>query len=219
MIVTMFGMPLPVEDHAARACLAAMRMQECHADLRKRWSAEGRWPVAVQRMQTRIGLNTGEAVIGNMGSSVRFNYTMMGDTVNLAARCESGAKSYGVYIMVTEATMRKALLVLPDLRHRMLDCIVVKGRSEPVEVYELWDRTADPEQTTHCKQLYEAGLAFYFAGRWPEALEKFTSAKAYEPYITVSPTTPSAVMMQRCQDFIDNGGPADWTGAYTMLTK
>lgn len=218
-IVTMFGMPLPIEDHAAKACLAAVRMQECHAELRKRWALEGRWPVAVQRMQTRIGINTGEAVIGNMGSKVRFNYTMMGDSVNLAARCESGAKSYGVYTMVTGPTMEEALAVLPDLRHRKLDRIIVKGRSEPVDVYELWDRTTDPQQTENCKKLYDAGLAFYIEGDWKRALEKFALAEAYEPYKAVAATTPSAVLAKRCQDFIEHGGPEDWTGAYKMLTK
>ncbi len=218
-IVTMFGMPLPIEDHAAKACLAAVRMQECHADLRKRWEQEGRWPVAVQRMQTRIGINTGEAVIGNMGSKVRFNYTMMGDSVNLAARCESGAKSYGVYTMVTGATMQEALAVLPDLRHRKLDRIIVKGRSEPVEVYELWDRTTDPQQTANCKKLYEEGFALYVDGQWEAALEKFALAEAYEPNKSLALTTPSAVLAKRCQQFIEDGGPDNWTGSYKMLTK
>lgn len=218
-IVTMFGMPLPIGDHAAKACLAAIRMQECHAELRKRWELEGRWPAAVRTMQTRIGINTGEAVIGNMGSKVRFNYTMMGDSVNLAARCESGAKSYGVYTMVTGATMLEALEVLPDLRHRKLDRIIVKGRSEPVEVYELWDRTSDPQQTANCKKLYEEGFSLYVDGNWEAALEKFALAEAYEPNKAVALTSPSAVLARRCQDFIENGGPDDWTGAYKMLTK
>ena len=108
-------------------------------------------PKAVIGMRTRIGLNTGQAVIGNMGSEVRFNYTMMGDSVNLAARCESGAKAYGVYTMVTSEHSTEALTQGCELNYRMLDRIVVKGRSEPVEIYELWDASTDATASAKCK--------------------------------------------------------------------
>ena len=127
-IVMMFGMPLPVNDHAWRACVAALRMQERHKALRQRWVESGRWPEIVEQMRTRIGINTGEAVIGNMGSRVRFNYTMMGDSVNIAARCESSAKTYGVYTVVTEMTLTAALKTVPDLFYRKLDRVIFKGR-------------------------------------------------------------------------------------------
>ena len=117
-------------------------------------------------MRTRIGINTGFAVIGNIGSAMRFNYTMMGDSVNLAARCESGAKSYGVYIMTTASTLEEALRDGESLNYRKLDRIVVKGRSQSVEIYELWDGTVDLEMATACKSAYEAALERYFAGDW-----------------------------------------------------
>ncbi len=218
-IVMMFGMPLPIKDHAARACAAALRMQEQHAKLRHEWARSGQWPEVVEQMRTRIGINTGVAVIGNMGSRVRFNYTMMGDSVNLAARCESGAKSYGVYTMVTGATLRAALEQMPDLFFRKLDRIVVKGRTEPVEIFELWDRTVDREAAVRCRDLYDAGLQLYFKGQWAAALEQFSAAEAHEPSKTFAPTTPSAVLAQRCREFVENGGPADWDGAYRMQTK
>ena len=104
-IVAMFGAPIAQQDHAYRACVTVCRVQSRLAELRAKWQAEGdRWPESVWRMRTRVGLNTGRCVIGNMGSRTRFNYTMMGDDVNLAARMESGAKSWGVYTMCTEAT-------------------------------------------------------------------------------------------------------------------
>ena len=218
-IVTMFGMPLPVSDHAARACHAALRMQERHAQLRERWASSTRWPDEVVRMRTRIGLNTGPAVIGNMGSEVRFNYTMMGDNVNLAARCESGAKSYGVYTMVTATTLNEALKTLPDLFYRKLDRIVVKGRSTPVEIYELWDQTVDHERAAACKLAYEQALEMYFAGDWVAALERFRQAESHEPLAAVGSTSPSAVLAGRCQQFIRDGGPSDWCGVYSMQTK
>lgn len=218
-MVTMFGMPLPVKDHAARACIAAIRMQERHAQLREEWVQSGRWPETVLRMRTRIGLNTGTAVIGNMGCEVRFNYTMMGDSVNLAARCESGAKSYGVYTMTTANTLQAALAHGCKLTHRKLDRIVVKGRSEPVEIYELWDASIDVTTAARCKELYEAGLENYFAGRWEAALDCFTQSAKFEPCSAYAPTTPSVVLAGRCRAFIERGSPEGWSGAYQMETK
>jgi adenylate cyclase len=218
-IVTMFGMPYPVKDHAARACLSAIAMQERHSQLRKKWAESGDWPQDVVNMRTRIGVNTGIAVIGNMGSEMRFNYTMMGDSVNLAARCESGAKSYGVYTMVTASTLEAALREGAELNYRKLDRIVVKGRSQPVEVYELWDSSLDPSAAESCRSVYEAALEQYFAGQWGEALAGFEKCEALEPARTYAPTTPSAVLAIRCREFAVNGGPGEWDGAYRMTTK
>ncbi|MFP4069292.1 MAG: CHASE2 domain-containing protein [Opitutales bacterium] len=218
-IVTMFGMPLPIPDHAARACQSALRMQERHAELRARWAQAEGWPKQVLRMRTRIGINTGRAVIGNMGSRVRFNYTMMGDSVNLAARCESGAKSYGVYTMVTDATICEALKTLPDLFYRKLDRIVVKGRSQPVEVFELWDASVAQADARACRELYHAGLECYFAGDFDAAAAKFREALPHEPARRYAPTTPSTVLLARCEEFLANGAPERWDGAYRMRTK
>lgn len=218
-IVTMFGMPVPVADHAARACYSAIEMQERHAELRAQWAQSGEWPETVRKMRTRIGLNTGLAVIGNMGSEMRFNYTMMGDAVNLAARCESGAKSYGIYTMVTEHSLQAALADGAALHYRKLDRIVVKGRSQPVEIYELWEPSAWNEDAAACKQLYESALEHYFNGLWAQALVGFEAAEAHEPARAFAPTTPSAVLAERCRGFIQNGDPINWSGAYRMQTK
>ena len=218
-IVTMFGMPLPVTDHALRACLSALEMQDRHANLRAKWAKSGKWPECVLKMRTRIGLNTGHAVIGNMGSEMRFNYTMMGDSVNLAARCESGGKSYGVYTMVTETTLNAALADGAKLNYRKLDCVVVKGRHQPVELYELWDSSIDREATTNCKAAYEAALAHYFKGDWAVALAAFEASEALEPSIAFAPTTPSKVLAARCRQFILEGGPENWDGAFSLTSK
>jgi adenylate cyclase len=104
-IVAMFGVPLPTPDHALRACVAALRCQTRVSELRERLRQEGnRWPPLVQYLRMRIGLHTGKAIVGNLGTKTRFNFTMMGDNVNLAARMESGAKSYGVWTLCTDAT-------------------------------------------------------------------------------------------------------------------
>jgi adenylate cyclase len=218
-IVTMFGMPYPVEDHAARACRSAILMQKRHGELRARWSEEGKWPSDVLNMRTRIGVNTGEAVIGNMGSAMRFNYTMMGDSVNLAARCESGAKSYGVYTMVTADTLHAALNFGEVLSYRKLDRIIVKGRQKPVEIYELWDSTVDQSLVEPCRSAYEAALDAYFECKWEVALAGFDASLEYEPARAYAPTTPSAVLAARCREFIQDGAPENWDGAYRMTSK
>ena len=218
-IVTMFGMPLPVTDHALRACLSALEMQERHAELRAKWAKSGKWPECVLNMRTRIGLNTGYAVIGNMGSEMRFNYTMMGDSVNLAARCESGGKSYGVYTMVTETTLNAALAYGAMLNYRKLDCVVVKGRQQPVELYELWDSSIDREVTVNCKAGYEAALSHYFKGDWVVALAAFEASEMLEPSRAFAPTTPSTVLAARCRQFIAEGDPKNWNGAFILTSK
>lgn len=218
-IVTMFGMPYPVEDHAARACRSAISMQEKHAELRSYWSKEGKWPEKVTQMRTRIGINTGQAVIGNMGSEMRFNYTMMGDSVNLAARCESGAKTYGVYTMITEDTLNSALSFGEKLNYRKLDRIIVKGRILPVDIYELWDGTVDATLAETCKAAYEAALNAYIKGEWEAALAGFEACVAHEPARDYGPTTPSEVLAARCREFIEHGAAEAWDGVYRMTTK
>ncbi|MCB1226246.1 MAG: adenylate/guanylate cyclase domain-containing protein, partial [Verrucomicrobiales bacterium] len=148
-IVAMFGVPVVRPDHAYRACRSAVEMQLRLAELREKWCQDGVWPEVVTQMQTRIGMNSGDAVVGNMGSSKRFNYTMMGDSVNLAARCESGAKSYGVHIMITESTHQQATADGGDLAFRFLDQIVVKGRTQPVKIYEILGFSRDLPQSIH----------------------------------------------------------------------
>ena len=138
-VVAMFGAPIAQRDHAYRACLVALRVQARLAELRAKWREEGdRWPAVVAEMQTRIGLNSGPCVIGNMGSRTRFNYTMMGDNVNLAARMESGAKSWGVFTLCTEATRRACEQHAGDrVVFRPLGKIRVIGRAKPVAVFEV----------------------------------------------------------------------------------
>lgn len=219
-IVAMFGRPIPAKDHALRACRAAIKMQERHEKLRLAWKESGKWPDSVNNMRTRVGLNTGIAVVGNMGSEVRFNYTMMGDTVNLAARCESGAKSYGIYTMVTAATLEAALERDPDLQYRKLDRIIVKGRSEPVEVFELWDKITDINVFLKCRRIYEEALELYFAGDWTNALRGFEKSMEFEhAYLGHSQTIPSEVLAGRCREFLSNGAPERWDGVYRMVSK
>ena len=224
-IVGIFNAPAPLKNHALKACVATQLLHKRLAELRAKWASEGdKWPPIVSRMQMRIGLNSGFATVGNMGSEKRFNYTMMGDTVNLAARCESGSKSYGAYTMVTGETMRAAMAAGGDCVFRYLDKIIVKGRSEPAEVHEVVCLTADlgPE-TKHCLESYAQGMELYWKRDWDSAIDKFVESAGLEPNRPEknpdSPSTPSIVMLERCRALRGNPPPSDWDGVYRMTTK
>ena len=133
-IVAFYGAPVPVENHEYQACMTALEMNDKLDSLRNKWREEEGWPEIVHNMQHRIGLSSGEMVTGNMGSTMRMNYTMMGDTVNIAARLEASAKQYGIYIQVNESTYESAK---EQFEWRFLDYVRVKGRQLPVKVYEL----------------------------------------------------------------------------------
>jgi len=223
-IVGIFGAPVPVAQHALRGCVASLRMHQRQAELRAEWAASERWPELVHHMQTRIGLCTGEATVGNMGSFKRFNYTMMGDTVNIAARNESGAKSYGVYTMVAGETKAAAEAAGEDCLFRYLDKIVVKGRSQPLDVYEVvtFRRDVTPD-LARCLATYDEAMDHYLAQRWTAARKAFLAAAADEIHqpdpVTGIQTNPSHVLAARCLAWQANPPGADWDGRFVMTTK
>jgi len=170
------------------------------------------------------GLNTGPAVVGNMGSSTRFNYTMMGDTVNLAARCESGAKTYGVYNMVTEDTESLVSKQSNDIIFRFVDRIVVKGRSKAVGVYEIVGLRDELSQATlGCIETYEKAFKKYLMKEWDEALALFEQSSPIEPLrpgrnLGVS-INPSLLFIKRCQYMKQNPPIGEWDGVFVMDHK
>jgi len=227
-IVAMYGAPIPMEDHAYQSVRTALRMQEKQLELRDKWALEeekwGKCYDLVKQMQTRIGCNTGTATVGNMGALDRFNYTMMGDMVNLAARCESGAKAYGAYIMITEETKLAAEKLKDDIAYRYLDKIVVKGRSQPVSMYEPTGFMADlGQETQDCLDCFRQGIDKYLAQDWEGALKMFEKAKDLEPNKPgVTPgvkDNPSMILIDRCQIMKENPPGDDWDGVYVMTSK
>lgn len=225
-VVAMFGGLVPVTDHARRACEATAKMQMRQAELREKWRAQGdRWPALVHAMRTRIGLNSGVVVVGNMGSHHRFNYTMMGDAVNLAARCESGAKTFGAYSVATDATVSAAKAAGCECVFRLLDRIVVKGRTEPVEIYEIVALSSKhlPEGAVRCLELFAEGRAYYLRQEWDQALRCFEEAAPFEPLQPERDqgveANPSLLMQARCRKLSEHPPGADWDGIYRMTTK
>ncbi|MCX6970860.1 MAG: adenylate/guanylate cyclase domain-containing protein [Verrucomicrobia bacterium] len=201
-IIAMFGAPLACQDHAAAACRAAFALQAAQDRLRKRWTQEGKWPDLVERMQTRIGLHTGTAIVGNIGSELRFNYTMMGDTVNLAQRIEAAGSHYGAGILVSGETMLAATRSDSGLVFRNVDRVVVPGHVHPVDLHEfLGQGGAALEKNRNRIAVYEEAKSLYTRGLWAEAREVFLRALAEEPF----PDTrnPSSVMLARCERMRD----------------
>jgi adenylate cyclase len=224
-IVAMFGAPLPMKDHALRGCVASQRMQKMQRELCKKWQSEGaKWPERVFRMRTRIGLNTGHATVGNMGSTTRFNYTMMGDTVNLAARSESGAKAYGVYTMVVEETMKEARKFGDDCVFRFLDKMIVKGRTQPVTMYEIMGLKEDlSEDDFSCAEEYTRGIQKYLSQDWDAAINLFEASAQYEVWQPGRnegiATNPSLILIERSHQYKEDPPGDDWDGVYVMTSK
>jgi adenylate cyclase len=219
-IIAFFGAPMPMEDHAYQACLTALDMQNALGNLRKKWVSEGdKWPDIVHQMRMRIGINTGLITTGNMGSTIRKNYTMMGDAVNLAARLESAAKQYGIYTMISKATQE---LVKDQFETRQIDKITVVGKSEPVVVYELIapKGSLDPK-VVKMLDLFNEGLRLFYTQEWDKALTVLQEAHLLEPLKEIAPkgVTPSKKIIQYCEMYKSNPPGPDWDGVMSLTSK
>jgi adenylate cyclase len=206
-IMAFWGAPLPQEDHAARACLAALDNQSRLTSLREEFTRTGLPPV-----YARIGINTGEMIIGNMGSSQRFDFTVIGDSVNLASRLEGAGKEYGVSILISEETYRRAR---EEVEVRELDLLQVKGKELPVRIYELLARRGDlDEKREELRRIFTQSLTLYRRGHWAEAFASFQKALRLAPE-----DGPSRVFARRCQYFRENPPAAGWDGVYRLASK
>lgn len=250
-IVAFLGAPMELPDHALRACRVAIAMQNKLAELREKWSKEkrsqeeiqqlqhnlpsevwapeDRWPKIVHNMRMRIGINTGEIVVGNMGSSIRMNYTMMGDAVNLAARLEAGAKQYGIYTAVSEYTLFSEFenngnrgRVMDHVEARFIDRITVVGKTEPVKVYELCAMKGElTEKEKELFKVFNKGMEYYLKMEWDGAIEHFSESLKLERFPDAK-ITPSHVFLERCKEHKENPPvpPGEkWDGVYRMTKK
>ena len=217
-IVAFYGAPAPVDDHEYHACLTAVLMQERLSIMRDKWRGEGdRWPEIVHNMQNRIGINTGKMVTGNMGSTMRMNYTMMGDTVNLAARLESSAKQYGIYIQVANETYTPCK---DKFTWRDLDFVRVMGKTEPAQVYELIAVAGkETEQDKTILKAYHEALELYRSQDWDKAKDAFKVADELEDMFPGRKTNPSRVYIPRCDHWKTNPPGDDWDGVWTLTSK
>ena len=206
-IIAFFGAPVPYEDHALRACLVAIEMQQRLEEMRAEWKTMGKY-----ELYMRIGMNTGKMVIGNMGTKTRMDYTMIGDSVNLAARLEGVNKEYKTETMISGSTYER---VKGDIETRMLDTIRVVGRKEPEKIYEVLGRKGETSpQIRAILPLFNQGLQFYSNREWKEALACF------EKILQINENDgPSLTYRLRCIDYQFQAPPEDWNGIYDMASK
>ena len=194
-------------DHAAQACLAALEQQERLAGLR---------PVLREKygkdVVVRMGINSGSVTAGNMGSDKRFQYTVMGDAVNQAARLEPANKDYGTTIIIGETTYEEAKGMIEA---RLLDKLIVKGKTRPISIYELLARKGQlaPEKQ-NVVDLYQSALSLHWERKWQEALDCLDRALALDPG-----DGPSVTMRARIIKFQKNPPPATWGGEHERASK
>lgn len=202
-IIAFWNAPIDQPDHALRACRAAIRCQARLAELGPRFREKAGRPVTM-----RIGLNSGPAVVGNMGSSRRFDYTAMGDTINLASRLEGASKLYRIPILAGEETYRQ---VQDTLLAREVDTIRVVGKTRHVNVYEIVCEKgeASAEMAERLRVFAEAREA-YKSRAWDKAVELFGRVES-DPL--------AGLYIARLQSLRENPPPEDWDGVFSLKEK
>ena len=207
-VIAIFGIPFPHEDDPDRAVKAAIRMMNELREFNERLVRSGR-----QAIDIGIGLNTGHVISGNIGSPKRMDYTVIGDGVNLAARLESATKQYGAHILISQSCLDG---LKSSYRLRLVDNVVVKGKTEPVGVYELLDYHTDSSFPNMVEALviFRDGMESYRNGQWQKGRELF------EKVLSLNPKDKcSQVYIERCEYLLENGDPDSWDGIWVLSSK
>ena len=206
-IMALFGAPLDDPKHASLACYAALDCQVELARLREVWKRE-----RLPEIGARIGLNSGPCIVGNMGSEERMEYTVTGDSVNLASRLEGASKYYDTLILIGQRT---AELAKNDVEVREIDLLRVKGKKEPVVVFELLARKGQlDDKKRRVIDVYVEGLTAYKMRNFSAACTRFSEAVALDPS-----DGPSRVYLERSTNYRQMPPPAEWDGVYEMTSK
>jgi adenylate cyclase len=206
-VMAIFGAPVQRPDHARVACLTALEVQRVLDEYYARVEASG-----VPRFVTRIGLNSGRMIVGNIGHTKRLDYTAIGDTVNLASRLEGVNKVFGTRIIISESTYR---LSGGAVEVRELDLIRVKGKEQAIRIYELVAGRGDlTPQTREKLALFHEGIGLYRTKAFEKAAEQFRKVLAAAP-----DDGPAQTYVERCTELAHATLPEEWDGVYTMLSK
>ncbi|ARN85352.1 adenylate/guanylate cyclase domain-containing protein [Candidatus Nucleicultrix amoebiphila] len=211
-VMAFWGAPTPDRAQAIHACVAALKFKKRLLELNRKWKFEGK-----PELPTRIGIHTGEVIIGNVGSSDRLNYTALGDSVNLASRLEGVNKMYGTEIIISEEVYKE---VSAHALARPLDVVAVKGKNRGIKIYELIGLMGDDpvllpteEQTEFCK-LFTKAFQVYLEKRWDEAI------RIFQEIVTKFGQDQTAVMyIKRCKEFKKKAPPKDWDGVVHLKSK
>lgn len=206
-IMGIFGAPTPQADHAELAVKSALEMKRLLKTFNKKRIKHKRNPVRIG-----VGINTGDVVVGNIGSEQRLEYTAIGDAVNLASRLEGINKQYGTDIIISETTYLQAK---ESIEERELDKVRVKGKLEPVKIYEVMGNRGDLSvKCEKLRDLFTQGLAYYKQKEWNRAIRQFHRA------LEVIPSDPpSHLYIERCTMYQQNPPPESWDGIFEMTTK
>jgi adenylate cyclase len=205
MVMAFWGAPLDDPDHARHAVEAGIEMQERLKQIRLVFKLRG-WP----EIHIGIGINTGVMNVGNMGSEFRVAYTVMGDAVNLGSRLEGLTKQYGVGFVVSEFTRAQA----DEFLYRELDRVRVKGKAEPIRIYQPIGPLADqgPEILGEM-ELFHQALEHYQAQAWDQAEASLQSL------LEQAPCQLYQMYLERIHSFRQQPPPVDWDGVYSFQTK
>lgn len=205
-IMAIYGAPLDLPDHPFKACQSALEMIKELKRLNQKWIGEGKQP-----MDIGIGINTSPMMVGNMGSVQRFDFTVMGDSVNLGSRLEGANKSYKTNIIISEFTFER---VKNELACMELDSVRVKGKKQPVRIYNLiGDKDLSDIQETVINQFNQA-VSLYKERKWGAAIHIFENITVMDPSLYAA-----QVYIERCLELKKKPPSADWDGVYEMTTK
>ncbi|MDR2443223.1 MAG: adenylate/guanylate cyclase domain-containing protein [Deltaproteobacteria bacterium] len=206
-IMAVWGAPSSQPLHAVSACLSSLMQKTLMDQLNRELAASGK-----PNLFALMGLNTGQVIAGNIGSSHRLNYTVMGDTVNLASRLVPVNKLYKTTILASEATVN---LAKDKVCFRALDQVRVKGRKGSLKVYEVLAPMGGlDDKMAQCVNYFERALKHYWNRDFTGALARFEAALK-----TVPSDSPSLIMAKRCQGFISNPPGPDWDGVTILEAK
>ncbi len=204
-VMAFWGAPRIHPNHALAACKVALASRSRLAELNKKWQSEGKPTIEI-----RIGLHTGEAVVGNIGSHSRLNYTVMGDAVNLASRLEGLNKYYSTSILISQDTYRAA----PGIVARPLDVVSVMGKSQAVLVYELLNMDDSNPELVQLANVHSQAWEHYQAQDWEAAIAGFEQVIERKPE-----DLPAKQFIQRCREYQANPPGSDWDGVFRMHLK
>ncbi|MDR2595869.1 MAG: adenylate/guanylate cyclase domain-containing protein [Treponema sp.] len=208
-IIAFFGAPLDLADHAMRACVSAIKMKKAEEELNKVIMEQKLSP---SLLLTRIGINTGNMVAGNMGTANKMNYTIMGNAVNLAARLEGVNKQYGTWILASEDTIKETG---QQLLSRKLDRVRVVGINEPVRLHELIElyELAESSQKKLVSIFHDA-LDHFEKRDWKSAADGFKETLSIK-----NDDHPSHMYLERCEQFAVKQPDDKWDGVYNLTSK
>ena len=206
-IMAFYGAPLVMPDHAVKACLAAIGMKKRLRELQEKWRKEG-----VEPIFARMGIHSGKATVGNMGSRSRMDYTVMGDAVNLASRLEGANKSFDTSVMISGYTYEAAK---GEIEARQLGKIRVVGKSESVPIYELLGMKGSlPDYMYEMLEKYNAGRAVFVKRDWKQAISLFRQG------IKILPDDgPSRIYVEKCEEYMKTPPPRGWDGVFVLKSK